>query len=165
MNTVWILVCDAAKGRLFETRENAPQFHLVHTFDHPSSREKTSEIVSDHAGTRSAEGASVHHNALAPHSDPKEVEKDHFAHAICQHLDKSLRDQKFDKLVLVAPPHFLGSLKGELGTQLQNKLMTTVDKDYAQLDARALEERLHDVVRIPASDVEGPRVHGKSPHR
>jgi protein required for attachment to host cells len=154
MNNVWILVCDSAKGRLFETRDGAESWVLLETKTHEESREIASSLVSDRAGSRSSEGASVHHNALAPSSSPKEVEKDHFAHVLGKMLDQAMRTNRFRKWVLVAPPHFVGLLEKVLTPELKKHLMTTLDKDLTGLEVHALAERLRDAVRIPANERE-----------
>jgi Protein required for attachment to host cells len=62
MNTVWVLVCDAARGKLFEIREKDPLWHVIETFSHPESRSKAAGLVTDHMGHNSSEGGSAHHN-------------------------------------------------------------------------------------------------------
>ncbi|GAC1592394.1 MAG: host attachment family protein [Polyangiales bacterium] len=165
MDRVWVLVCDAARGRLFETHGPAAKLRLLHEFAHPQSRAKVNQLVSDHSGNRSAEGASVHHNAMAPSTNPREVEKEHFAHEMVEHLDQALRANQFDRLVLVAPPQLLGTLRSELKQQLQNHLLATVDKDYVHLDETTLAERLREAVRIPLSAQGDSRPHGSPNHR
>jgi protein required for attachment to host cells len=164
MNTVWILVCDAAKARLFETRQGDPSWHAVELVMHEASRSKASELVSDKAGSRSSQGGSVHHNALAPGSSPKDVEKDRFAHSLATTLDRAMRAARFRSWVLVAPPHFLGLMKKELSSELAKSLMTTVDKDLTGLDIHALAERLRGAVRIPVNDVAAIREDTKQVH-
>ena len=90
----------------------------------------------------------MHHNALAPASSPKEVEKEHFAHLLGQRLDVALRSARFGCWVLVAPPHFAGLMLKELTPQLRKHLLATVNKDLGHLDAVALEERLRQVIRV-----------------
>ena len=153
MNTVWVLVCDAAKARLFELRHGDPSWHAVETVVHEESRSKASELVSDHSGSRSSEGGSVHHNALVPGSSPKDVEKDRFAHSLATTLDRAMRSARFQKWVLVAPPHFVGLMKKELTSELAKHLMATVDKDLSHLHVHALAERLRDTVRIPVHEL------------
>jgi protein required for attachment to host cells len=164
MDNVWILVCDAAKARLFETRKGDPAWHAVELVTHEESRSKASELVSDHSGNRSSEGGSVHHNALAPSSSPKDVEKDRFAHSLATTLDRALRAARFRKWVLVAPPHFVGLMKKELTSELEKHLMATVDKDLNHLDAHALTERLRDIVRIPVNEQASIREDTKRAH-
>ena len=164
MNTVWILVCDAARGRLFEIRGDNPSSDVIETFSHPESRSKATELVTDHMGHNSSEGGSVHHNALAPASSPKEVEKGHFVHTLATMLDQAMRSRRFHRWVLVAPAHFLGMLRKELTVELQKHLMASIDKDLNHLDARDLAEKLRDVVRIPPDQREALHQTGKHAH-
>lgn len=106
----------------------------------------------------------MHHNALAPSSSPKDVEKGHFAHTLATMLDRAMRARRFDRWALVAPPHFLGMLKNELTPELQKHLMGTVDKDLTHVDAADLPERLRDVVRIPAEEADIVRQATKRAH-
>jgi protein required for attachment to host cells len=164
MNTVWILVCDSARGRLFESRGNHPSWELLEVLSHSESRSKTGELVGDHAGQRSSQGPSVHHNALAPSSFPKEVEKGHFVHTLATMLDQAMRSNRFDRWVLVAPPHFIGMLKHELSPMLRKHLLASVDKDLTHIDAQELAERLRDTVRIPPDEKEIVREPTKHAH-
>ncbi len=164
MTNEWILVCDSARARVFEKRDDTPSWTLVTTMAHEESRAKTSALASDRAGSRSSEGASAHHNALAPASEPKEVEKDDFAHTLVQMLDQAMRSQRFSRWVLVAPPRVAGLIKGKLTPELTKHLLATVEKDLVALDAQALAERLHDAVRIPADEREVFREPRKHPH-
>jgi protein required for attachment to host cells len=164
MNTVWVMVCDAARGRLFDVRGDEPSWHLIETFKHDESRRKSSELVGDRSGRSSSQGASVHHNALAPASTPKEVEQGHFAHTLATMLDQAMRSKRFRRWVLVSPPHFLGILKSELTPALLENLMTTVDKDLSHLDSHALAAHLGDAVRVPADQRDVIREPTKHPH-
>jgi protein required for attachment to host cells len=164
VNNIWVLVCDAAKARIFEIRDGDPTWHVVELVLHEGSRSKASELVGGPSGTRSSEGRSVHHNALAPASSPKEVEKDGFAHTLATTLDQAMRSARFRKWVLVAPPHFLGVMRGELTSELEKHLLTTVNKDFNDLAVRELSDRLRDAVLVPVSDQESIREHRKGPH-
>ena len=130
---------------------------------HEGSRSKASELVGGPSGTRSSEGRSVHHNALAPASSPKEVEKNGFAHTLATTLDQAMRSARFRKWVLVAPPHFLGLMRKRLTSELEKHLLTTVDKDFNDLAVHELSERLRDAVRVPLSDQESIREDRKRP--
>jgi protein required for attachment to host cells len=163
VNSVWVLVCDAAKARVFEVRDGDPTWHAVELVLHEGSRSKASELVSGPSGTRSSEGRSVHHNALAPASSPKEVEKDGFAHTLATTLDQAMRSARFRKWVLVAPPHFLGLMRKELTSELEKHLLATVDKDFNDLAVHELSARLRDAVRVPVSDQESIREDRKRP--
>jgi protein required for attachment to host cells len=164
MNTVWILVCDAARSRLFESSDRTRSWILLETMAHGASRSKTSSLASDQSGSRSSEGLSVHHNALAPASSPKEVEKWHFAHSLVKMLDQAMRAKRFWRWVLVAPPRFVGLIANELTPELKKSLLKTLDKDLTLLDMGALAKRLEYATRIPLNEREAVRAYGKHPH-
>jgi protein required for attachment to host cells len=149
METVWVVVCDAAHARVFELRNDASTWHPVEAFEHEASRQKSSDLATDRLGQRSSEGASVHHGALAPSSSPKEVEKAHFAHSIATGLDQALRQNRFNHWVLVAPPHFVGMINGEVTTQVKKHLLNTVGKDLTRLSTEELSATLKDDVQVP----------------
>jgi protein required for attachment to host cells len=130
---------------LFETRDNERPWTLLEVLSHAESRSKARELVSDHLGQRSSQGAAVHHNALAPASSPKDTEKAHFGHMLAAMLDQGLRSQRFDQWVLVSPPHFLGMLRNLLTPELQKHLSASVAKDLTHIDAADLHARLQDI--------------------
>jgi protein required for attachment to host cells len=164
VKNVWVLVCDAAKARVFEIRDGDPTWHAVELVLHEGSRSKASELVGSPSGRRSPQGRSVHHNALAPASSPKEVQKDGFAHTLATTLDQAMRSARFRRWVLVAPPHFLGLIKKELTSELEKHLLATVDKDFNDLAVHELSERLRDAVRVPLGDQESTRPDWKRSH-
>ena len=131
MNNVWILVCDAGRGRLFETRGDNPAWHLLEVFGNADSRAKV-EQTGDHSS--------------------RDVEKRHFVHSMVTMLDQAMRSKRFDRWVLVAPPHALGMMKNDLTPELTKHLMTTVDKDLTHIDVADLTERLGETVRIPLDE-------------
>jgi protein required for attachment to host cells len=152
MTTVWILVCDAAKARTFEVRPGNAEWQAVKVALHDDSRKKATELVSDHSGSRSSEGGTVHHNALAPSSSPKDVEKERFARSLADMLDHELRAARFDKWVLVAPPHFVGLMKQSISEAVGKHLLAIVEKDLNHLDVHALADRLRDAIRVPREE-------------
>jgi protein required for attachment to host cells len=157
MSTVWVLVCDAAKARFFEVSEGATPWRLLSEVFHEESRSKAAALATDRSGSRSSKGGSVHHDALAPASSPKDVEKEHFARELGKTLEEAMRSARFHRWVLVAPPHFVGLVERQLTPELRKSLLATLDKDLNHLDARALAEKLHESVRIPLDQQNGGR--------
>ena len=155
MNTVWVLVCDAAKARFFEVHDGDPTWQVVSELSHEASRSKAAGLVSDKAGRSSAEGGSVHHNALAPASSPKEVQKAHFAHTLGKVLDQAMRSSRFYRWILVAPPHFVGLLEKELTSELKKHQLPSVDKEMTHLSINDLTEKLRPAIAIPLDEREG----------
>ena len=141
---LWILVCDAGRARLFQM-EQADRLQLLEELEHPASRARIRDLMAD-ANGRKPNGQPGHRNnhrpGAAPDTDAKEVEAMKFAQELAERLDKGRVEHRFDRLVLVAPPHFLGLLKATLDNQVQKLLAHTVDKDLTSIQARELPQRL-----------------------
>jgi len=65
-----------------------------------------------------------------------------FAAEIADKLSRGRLDRRFDDLVLIAAPRFLGVLRDELDAATAALVRGTLDKDYAGLNDRELIQRL-----------------------
>jgi len=141
MAKTWILVGDAARARIFAIEKEHGPWQLVEELDHPAGRARTSELVSDRAGrTRPGE-----QGARAPgmeHMDAAERESLRFAERLGAVLQQGHDDRSFDRLVVVAPPRFLGSLRSVLRDPVARQIAASLDKDYTHHDERELRRLL-----------------------
>lgn len=62
-----------------------------------------------------------------------------FAREVGRYLDKARIAQRFDRLVLVAPPKFLGALRKELHKEVEKLVAEELPKDLSWLNAREIE--------------------------
>jgi len=161
MNNVWVLVCDAGRGRVFAVSADEP-WRLVESFRNDDARTKAADLVTDREGRGSSVGGSAHHNALAPSTSLKEQTERRFVHELVGFLERETLAHRFHRWVLVAPPQMLGLVKAAVSGDLAKRLMTTVDKDFSELETNDLARRLHEAVRIPPDQLEvlnGPVKH------
>jgi protein required for attachment to host cells len=56
-----------------------------------------------------------------------------------RYLDKARIAQRFDRVVLVAPPKFLGALRKELHKEVEKLVAAQLPKDLSWLNAREIE--------------------------
>ena len=82
--------------------------------------------------------------AAGPGSDRQETSaQEHatglFAKRVGAYLDKARTEQRYDELVIVAPPKFLGALRGELGKEVEKLVVDELPKDLSWLNERELE--------------------------
>ena len=138
----WIVLADAASARMYAPQANGRDWTLVAELAHPQSRAKDSELGRGKPGRvkQSAGGRS----AMEPHTPRKKVEMEKFARQIAQALDDALVRKAYDRLVLVAPPAFVGLLRGTLAERVAQRISATVEKDYLHLDPPELRERLRE---------------------
>ena len=140
MNT-WILVADACGARLFMTFDNGKSLPLIKRFSHAQSRAMEADLVTDRAGS----GRSSTHSMPStkqPHIAHKELEAVEFARALNDYLLDAAQHNRFDSLVLVMPPHFLGLLRSELSETISRMVTATLVKDLTYMDETTIKEHL-----------------------
>ncbi|MBU8541445.1 host attachment protein [Falsiroseomonas tokyonensis] len=135
----WALVANAGRARLFERRIPAgPWRERVEDAveaENPPARERGT----DRPG-RVHESATTARHAIEPRTDPHRAAKVDFAARLGTWLDTAAAS--YQRLLLVAPPTFLGNLRASLGHAARGKLHGTLDKDLTQLPLAELAERL-----------------------
>jgi len=151
MSARYILVADASRARLFRERAGH-ELQLVRSFEHAESRARTRDLTSDANGRKPVGppvgaqygGRAVSLGAgrpgVAPDTEPKEVEAEKFARELASAVEPVLQDQGA-RLVLMAPPHFLGLLKHALDANAAKRIELTLDKDLTRADAREVRAR------------------------
>lgn len=137
MAKTWILVANACQARIYCRNGIKQELALVTEMRHPESRMKNSELVSDRAGampgTGSGQGAS-----RVSQSDPKQNEALHFAQELAQTLNQGRCSQQFERIILVAPPTFMGLLGEKIDAQTAKFVTDKLGKDYTQSTEKEL---------------------------
>ena len=148
MKTRWILVADASRARFFREDPKERTFEQIGAFDHEASRAKVRDLMAD-ANGRKPVGPSMSAGHLAhgrpgaePDTDAKSVEAEKFARELADYIESGVLAHAFESLVLVAPPHFLGLLRAQLGKEAPRHVETTIDKDLTMFDLRDIEQRM-----------------------
>jgi protein required for attachment to host cells len=144
----WILVADASRARVFSVPENNKPnkpWLLEKELEHLASRAKATELTTDVPGrVRQSFGAGSR-PAMDDPTDPKEVEAQAFAHELADFLEQGLNHNRFEQLVLVAPPHFLGLMREMVSEQVAKRIQWSINKDFTQLPARDLPDHINAV--------------------
>ena len=91
----------------------------------------------DGSGVRNSGGATT----SAGDSD-RHLEAGRFARTVAAELSKALREQRFDRLQIVAAPRFLGLLRQELDKEVAAVVEEELAKDLIHLDAATLTTHL-----------------------
>lgn len=133
---VWVVVADASRARLF--RAVTPRGPLVELEDatHPASRLQDHELLSDRAG-RAVDIQGHHRHGMEATTDPHEQEAQRFAHELAERLHVHHNAHDFEGLVLVAPPRFLGLLRGALDEQVAQQVRASIDLDLTRIYSAA----------------------------
>jgi protein required for attachment to host cells len=146
MANTWIVAADAGRARFLQVA--GPQ-RLVEVEDllNPDARMDNRELTSDahprfsgHGGVGKP-GAS---RTSGPASDRQETSAqehatDLFAKRVGDYLESARTAHRYDELVIVAPPKFLGALRKELGKEVEKLVVEELPKDLSWFKAQELE--------------------------
>jgi protein required for attachment to host cells len=145
MINTWVLVADRSRARIFHAvPEVQPSYIVLANFDHPESRQKAQETESDSPGRVQLRGSA--RSAVEPHIDRTHLTAQHFAAELIEYLKVACQARRFERLVVVAPPLFLGTLRKMYTSQLQQKIVLEVSKDLVGVTEPDLQIRLADLV-------------------
>jgi protein required for attachment to host cells len=141
--TTWILVANASHACLYESHSRAGGLELIRKFEHPSSRAKGADLISDRPG-HTAAGRGGRRTALEPNTDARRHEQEQFAHELALELGAAHANRRYDKLVLTASAAFLGMLKAQLPKEVERSIIHSQNKDYTATPPAELATQLRD---------------------
>jgi protein required for attachment to host cells len=141
MDNIWVLVADSGRARLFEAVGAKAPLEEQTDLVMPRARLQEQDLGSDRPG-RSFDSAGGGRHAMEPRTPAKEVESDRFAARIAALLDSERVAGAYTRLVLVAPPSFLGQLRDALSDQVRALVSIELDKDLVRFDVDAIRKRL-----------------------
>jgi protein required for attachment to host cells len=148
MRTTWILAADRAKARLFAFDRDSDAIVELEDFVNPDSRGR--EPPRDRPPrAHDRQGASRH--VIEPHTQPGAKADATFARELDSVLEQGRVDHRYEDLVLIAPPRFLGALNAALGSHVRAHVVAELPKGIAGADARDI------VAQLPASLRKAPR--------
>jgi protein required for attachment to host cells len=136
----WILVANASRARLFATDERAERWDLREEFQHLDSRVQSKDLKmqadNPNAGT-------LHGPATENEPDSRQhLEHERFARELAERLERGVDDHAFERLVIAAPPAFLGRMRKLISRRVHQRLMLDLNADYANVPERELPERI-----------------------
>ncbi len=148
METVtWILIADRTRAEVLHVLpDGLGPYPTLQSFIHAEGRLLPQERESDSAGRVQLAGGS--RSAVEPHEDRWRVEAQRFAHQIVADLDRARHDRRFDQLIVIAPPPFLGVLRATMPDVLHRCVVHEEGGNLLQLSEVELQKRLQDIVAV-----------------
>lgn len=137
----WILVADEGRARVFEAEHADGMLQEIHAFVHAQARQHGRDIASERL-PRTQESMGSARHAIEPHTDLETIEAQRFAHELAEFLDQARKQQRFGRLLLLAAPRFLGTLRGILPEQVIKLVGGSIDKDVTHERAEEIRARL-----------------------
>ena len=129
MKTTWVLVAQRAGARLYE-KASEGEVRLLEEIAHPEGRLRDHEVDTDRQGATFHSGSSARH-AFGREESAHEHDAASFARTLARRLSLGRHSGRYDELMLVAEPHFLGVLRAALDRPTALCVTGTMPKDYA----------------------------------
>jgi len=137
MDMTWILVADKSSAKLYTMSGRASGLILKQEWDHETSRKHEQELTSD-LSDRTGDARHDMNQSV----DLKDHEAELFAHALIDEIDRGRVSNAFKHLSLVAPPEFLGLLRKQCSSSLEQLISDEVDKNLVFEDAETVRDYL-----------------------
>ena len=120
MANTWIVAADSSRARFLQVAGRKRLVELESLLN-PEARVDGRDLMTDA------------HPRLQEHAT------DLFAKRVGAYLERARTDHRYDELVLVAPPKFLGVLRRSLDRQVAKRVVEVLPKDLSLLKERELE--------------------------
>ncbi len=140
--TTYIVVADAARARIFtrDALKLVEQDSLVHA----ASRLHEGDLVTDR-GADVHESTSVTSRASGGENTARTHEELIFAKEVAERLYRARVDNSMEKLILVAPPRFLGQLRDKLDGPTTKLVIHSLSKDLSKASLEEIQEAVSDM--------------------
>jgi len=149
MATTRILVAHDAGARIFDNEGPGKGIDLVEEIEHPAGRARAAELESDRPGRSFRKNsADPRRAAMSPNEGPRERVVADFARELADNLRHGRMDNSYDRLVLVAPPKFLGLLRAALDRPTADCVVGSLDKDLAASKEDELLGQLGEIIAV-----------------
>jgi len=141
MNNVWVVVASNTRCRIFAQHKHNGPLEELEDLVHPEGRLHERRLASDRPGRtfdRAGEGRHAKGNPVKP----QEQENIRFAKDVADKIDAARKQDKFERLVLIAEPGFLGQLRQGLPAATQQRLSAELHKNLVEADPDRIREAL-----------------------
>jgi protein required for attachment to host cells len=142
MKLTWILVADSTSARFFSVDTPSSPLVEFESLVHTEGRLHDRDITTDLPGRIKSSDGSGH--ALEQPTDPKKHETEQFAKQIADYLLDAYNANKFEQLVIVASPSFLGLLHSQLSEQIKRRVCFELTKNIASKNPADIRKQLPD---------------------
>lgn len=146
MTTTWILVASASEAILYVNKGISKGLEKIAAFDHPDSRKKASDLVSDRPGHMQSAGNG--HGARQPATDPKQHAHETFARKIANHIEQGRTGNLYQRLIVAAEPRFRGLLNNTFSAHVRSLISESLDKDYTKATHKELSGHLEKYIYL-----------------
>lgn len=141
MPPTWVIVAESSRARIFAMRGLANPLQELEDLVNPAGSEPERALASDRPG-RTTDSSARRRHAKEPQVSPREQVALVFAREIADRIEQGRTHGKFEKLIIVAAPEFLGLLRRSLTETSRQKIWKEVRKNLVREDERIIRDHL-----------------------
>ncbi|HUW98456.1 MAG TPA: host attachment protein [Acidiferrobacter sp.] len=146
MNHIWVLVAHRGGARIFESAGRKQDLKLRQDIPHSQGKLKNRDIGSDRPGRGvNSQGSRT---SLQQAQEPTAHIAEQFAKQLAELLNAGRVKRLYEKLVLIAEPHFLGLLHAALSSESTALVIASVPKDLAHTEIQGVRDHLEGIIRV-----------------
>lgn len=139
----WIVAADAARARIFTIDGSNAPLRALEQLVSPMAKLHNRDFNADRPG-RVYDSHGEGRHAVGTHNSPKEQDAIRFAGEVVDFLEKGRTAEKFDRLFVVAEPHFLGLLRQAMKPALAQMVAVEINKDLSKASEQTIRDHLPD---------------------
>lgn len=137
----WVVVADGEKA-LFLANAGTPEKPELHVFNaFEQENPKTADQGVDRPG-RFPDGMGSAHRSAVQETDWHRLAKHEFAHEIASVLERNAQANRFEQLIIVAPPVVLGELRKSFTKAVSSRVVAEESKDLTGHPVHDIEKHL-----------------------
>jgi len=137
----WYVVANRTEAGIYVERDDR-SFALIECFYDPEGRLHERALDSDKPGRAVSSASGKVRHALDRRFRRHEHLTLEFAKQIAEYLEIMRQRDRYDSLVLVAEPGFLGILNGELSSRVHARVVAEVNRELVTRPIRELRSRI-----------------------
>ena len=145
MTVTWVVTADSSKAEFFEVDRIGGEFRPVRSLAHAEATLKGQDLTTDRPG-RAFDSSGQGRHAMSSQVDPRQHEADVFAREVCETLELGRARGNFGRLIVLAPPDFLGRLRKTITSAADKLVVESVPKSVVGLGAEEIRKRLKTLI-------------------
>lgn len=142
MGRQWVVVADRSRARIFQTDGGADRLQEVDDLLNPEGRLDEADLRHDPKGRFYGKGERYQAHTAEPSVSQAAHDEEKFSREVGRLLDQSCDSQRFDSLVMVAPPEFLGQLRKQLSARVAQRITQQFDTGLANWSEQQIRDYL-----------------------
>ncbi len=145
MTVTWVVTADSTRADVFEVDRIGGDFRTIASLNHEEGKKKGQDLTSDRPG-RAFDSAGMGRHAMSSQVNPREHEAEVFAREVCEALELGRTRGSYERLIVLAPPDFLGRLRKCISSEANKLVVESIPKSVVGLGPEEIRRRLKTLI-------------------